>query len=538
MEAAKVNLPKGYEAPCKCSSCLNSFRSEQLGYYFKGYSTKFSDDEAKSIAAGHLKTINDDREYLRQHWTSLGESIVGRWKNKSAKQKATCLKRAEPKLYEKSWFTLRAHTGDVKFRNQSEASKYRTEFLLDYMNVDGLKRDYVKLLGLVQNRALSTPEQWAEYDNQRIYYPWHFGMVDIKFSALCMVMHGPEFGTLTKWEANAAHRGDLLGFPRAQLFLEAQATELGILRKVVEQLVEGLDLASAQDNPEPLPQLELKSLGRHDLWSTYTNQPFCSPPTFDSNSVLEKAQSRLGMSGDHLWLLQTDPDYLREAIRVVVNGLPSKHPKEHIFNVVALTVSRSIWHFWSWNLIVTACKNVQEMEKKYVGCIGPGESLPDDYEQTFKELQFVLNSRVDDHRDILAMSLTLRAKYHEDFKYNYVNQSTIVDISSKLKLAGILERDPVFYALHTLISPGTILMGFVEYTTLWSFLEETLATKQIHAKRLDEELYTNYADYAAAQELQFALQFHRPQPAKEIKELLLWTKEEAAKLGAWLFYLL
>lgn len=49
-------------------------------------------------------------------------------------------------------------------------------------------------------------------------------------------MQGSKYGQLKKWEKDAAHRFDIIGFPRAQLILEAQEKILKLLRNIVEQI--------------------------------------------------------------------------------------------------------------------------------------------------------------------------------------------------------------------------------------------------------------------------------------------------------------
>ena len=55
-------------------------------------------------------------------------------------------------------------------------------------------------------------------------------------------MYGPQYGQLSPWVADLAHRSDIIGFPRARLILEAQACLMQFLRRVVEQILQGINL--------------------------------------------------------------------------------------------------------------------------------------------------------------------------------------------------------------------------------------------------------------------------------------------------------
>jgi hypothetical protein len=55
-------------------------------------------------------------------------------------------------------------------------------------------------------------------------------------------MYGPRCGELVDWQADPAHRAAIPGFPRTRLVLEAQTYLLGILRKVVDEILGGVGL--------------------------------------------------------------------------------------------------------------------------------------------------------------------------------------------------------------------------------------------------------------------------------------------------------
>ncbi|TVY73172.1 hypothetical protein LSUE1_G005903 [Lachnellula suecica] len=466
----------------------------------------------------HLDNINNNVEYLREQ----------KWKNKNRKERTASLLLADPNLYKKQFFTVQEHTGKVLLPDESDAADFRTAFLLEYLNVAGLSRDPVKLLGLIQNRALFEPNRWAAYDNLKTEYPWYYRMVTIEFSSLGMVMSGPDYGSLVDWDSDAAHRGDILGYPRAKLLLEAQETLLAFLKKMVQQLVVGLKPSS---DLQPF-KLGYNIIGRTEEWSTFTNQPFSPPPVFDIDSMITKAEDRLSMNETHLWLLQTDPDYLRHAIKTIVHGLPEDHPQKKKNNIVSLQIPIAIWHYWYWKYIVQACKNVKTTQTEFGGHDDAGQLVPE-YEAVLRELELLLTLRVTEHREVITHTLIFRSTFHHYYNYDYGSgdEADGVDVSAAINYQGLTDTDPLFYALQTLTSPSTYQRGPTEIITRWSFLEDLLATNAKEASRLDEYLYNQYTDLAAVEELRFSVLFHQPRMPISDEKSNFYTPSQIQALG-------
>jgi hypothetical protein len=111
----------------------------------------------------------------------------------------------------------------------------------------------------------------------------------------------------------------MIGFPRARLIFEKQSRLLSFLAKTVQML-----FGDAVAN-EPSSSLKWKEMMRNGLrksgdtahWSNFTHQPFSAPPVFSVENLLSKTKARLEGTKDHLWLLQTEPEYLRRYIFVL-----------------------------------------------------------------------------------------------------------------------------------------------------------------------------------------------------------------------------
>ncbi|CAG8950578.1 hypothetical protein HYFRA_00002787 [Hymenoscyphus fraxineus] len=532
-EILQGGLPYTYLAPpCSCKICCNSFRDPAVQVPPSGasYSLELTDSQSKSIASKHLQNIKQDLTYLREQWSSNGKTIASRWKKKSRDKRVGYLTTADPNLFEKQWFAPMFTNKELGRPTQFDARKYRQIILLDYLTIDGLKSDPTRLLGLLQNRILHGPEEWAIHDNQKLNWGWKLGFLDIDASNLCMLMHGPRYGELVEWDARAAHAEEIIGFPRARMVLEAQEILLKFLRKVVEQLVEGIKPDSDQPSL-PLFRVELKRSGRIDLWSTYVNQPFSPPPFFDINDMMEKAIARKNMVGDHLWLIQTDPAYLRRVIQIAAEGYPEGHPTEEVHDFAVAEIYYNVWCYWSWATIVEACVNVRTMQLKFRDFIYPGRPLPPKYEQVLQELELLLDCQFRLRLEPLPMMLSWRPGFRKYFKFDHSHPDQVA-ITGLIDIPKVHSEDPLFFILHTLpIDPDAVAPENSDLATKWAFLEDHLAnTTQADSARLDEILYERYTDYAAIQELFANVHRHLPMPPLLV-ELDSFEPEKIQSLG-------
>ncbi|TVY16872.1 hypothetical protein LARI1_G006322 [Lachnellula arida] len=478
-----------------------------------------------------MKQITSDLAYLRHQWSSYGKTIMNRWKKKSRDKRAALLKEADPALFEKQWVAALFTSRQLQGTGQLDARKYRNAILLDYLNVDGLKSDPTRLIGLVHNRTRYGPEQWALHDNQKLEWSWNGGMLDIDASNLCMIMHGPRYGELVSWDMKSAHSSEIVGFPRAKLILDAQETLYSFLRKAMELLCEGMNQENAGETAPQPNQLEFKRSGRIDLWSTYINQPFSAPPAFNIEELHSKALARFQQVGDHLWLLQTDPAYLRQVIRVAAEGFLVGHPIDEVHKWAVRDIYTDIWSYWSWSWIVEAIENVRVMQTRFRDNIHPGQQLPPKYEQVLQELELLLESQLRNWARPLPELLAWRPGFKDYFKFDHSDPDQ-VSIEGIVDVPNLMRQDPLFYILHILPEDFECKKPpSYDMISRWAFLEDHLAsTTPKDAARLDAKLYDRYSDYAALHELYSLVHFHRPMP-KLLQGLESLSTEEISKLG-------
>jgi hypothetical protein len=126
-------------------------------------------------------------------------------------------------------------------------------------------------------------------------------------------MHGPRYGTLAKFDVNAAHSWQQAGFPRAIHTFIVQQKPADVLSIVVESLMVGAE-PSGNSRWTTMVSGGLQSAQEKALWSSYYNQEFAPPMEFNLDVVLEKARNHMNVLADEIELMQTDPEHMRQYV--------------------------------------------------------------------------------------------------------------------------------------------------------------------------------------------------------------------------------
>lgn len=64
-----------------------------------------------------------------------------------------------------------------------------------------------------------------------------------------------------------------------------------------------------------ITKLGFKETTKVDFASLFLNQPVSAPPIFDVDKYLSMARARMKEARDQLWLLQTEPSYMRYTMK-------------------------------------------------------------------------------------------------------------------------------------------------------------------------------------------------------------------------------
>lgn len=266
----------------------------------------------------------------------------------------------------------------------------RHHLLLHWFSLEVLKTNPAVLFALLHNRTAFAPQDWAAFDARQLNLPFLAGHFDVDFSDKCVVMYGLGYGDVVDWQAGPAHRADVLGFPKARLVLEAQAYLMSSLRKTVDAILQGIDTSAS---PAAEKWKSMVSLGfRHsnvvELWSPYTNQAFSSPPLFSINNLIAIAQIRLEATIDHLWLLQTEPAYMKRFIANICHGGVYESTKDLGAGwLVANGIIEAIQSCWRWDRIKNECEYVKRIHDRFRDNIAQGENLPTKYDKSLGALE-------------------------------------------------------------------------------------------------------------------------------------------------------
>jgi hypothetical protein len=185
---------------------------------------------------------------------------------------------------------------------------------LPYLDIETLSEDPTLLLSMLHHRSSNEPEEWLAFDNANVVLVEHFTIMSNTFNRNCVVMQGPDYGKLVPWNAEQAHRWEIVGFTKAHVLLTAQRTMLNLLSICVKGL-----LTEATVTPELGLNPKWNSMIASDFsrfktnfpWSTDFVKPFSAPRRFDAREISELITSRHRVVLDELELLQTDPQYVQ-----------------------------------------------------------------------------------------------------------------------------------------------------------------------------------------------------------------------------------
>ena len=499
--------------PCECPDCQNHFytREEQHVDRFC-YKAQISDAEAGKILETYLTNIRNDRKSLQMLCELHGDKIMNRWKKKSRDQRKAWLLQAEPDLYHHQWFLPRYTYTDPHWR---DARKHRKTFLLPYLNVEVLRTNPAVLFGLLWNRTHYSPEDWAPFDNKELTISWAAGFYDLEYCGSCVIMYGPRYGKLTPWEPKAAHRSDIVGFPRARLIIEAQACLLGFLRRVVDQILEGCPEAPTSSVKwVEMARMGFKKSGDVAFWSQYTYQPFSAPPVFDIDALLSQAKARIDATGDHMWLLQTDPSYLRYQVRLINEGQGIKgSERSKAYRMIVREICHDVMVHWFWQWVYDELENARTWCLRYKDHIHAGEALPREYDQALGALELLLVNAMHSRSKHLQAIIPQRPGFRHlwAFEYDDAKEQIRLERKSKTKVTELFYEDPLDWCLMQLQGEPDAQRRF-DHAMLFNFLDDYLSTCSARERaRLDTLLWEKLSDYAAIHEMLVTVRLHRPQ---------------------------
>ncbi|CAJ0543905.1 Ff.00g039850.m01.CDS01 [Fusarium sp. VM40] len=507
--------------PCECVDCQQSFYTvdKQRTPNFS-YRERISDEEAKEVITAALEDIDRQQSLLRNRIETFGDLLLSRWKKHSQTKRQGLLKEAVPYLESEKWLLPRFSYTHERVQAHARRPSRRKQLMLPWLNVHVLKSNPTVLFALLQHRAFNSPQNWATFDSRQLTFGWVAGQFHVDFSAKSVIMYGNRYGSLVDWEEKAAHRGDTMGFPRAQLVLEAQAHLLKVLCSITETILSGVDPAQppgAEKWRDLFRREAFHETSTIEFWSSYTNQAFFPPPEFDISYLLTLAKTRLDETGDNLWFLQTDTAYTRRYLKLFFATEYSKTASEDQRAVIVVKQIHGevLSHHW-WKWIEMECKHVKQEYNKFHDEIHPGTALPPSYDKALGALELLLFNQVVYRAQRLKKFVTFLPSFQKYWSFTPESKSLYATAVLKRKVPNntkeSLTEDPIDWCLMQLQLEPTD-QNLFDHAMLFTMLQDHLSSNPSEKKRLDETTYQALSDLSTCHEMLLAVRLHRPQNA-------------------------
>ncbi|KAF5648631.1 ycfA domain protein [Fusarium sp. NRRL 52700] len=524
--------------PCPCSDCQDGFYPESAQNSPEhSYHERLSDAEAKRRACSKVDDIQRYRSRLSEKIQVFGDILMSRWKNQSQAKRAALLKEAAPDLEKQQWLLPRCSYMRERYYILTRTPERRRQLLLPWLNAHLLKTNPAVLFALLHYRTAYPPQAWATFDSNQLKLGWAAGWFDVDFSAKCVMMQGDRYGSLVDWEAKAAHRADILGYPRAMLVLEAQAYLLEVLYNIVDKILERVpSQASRAEKWHDLVSHEaFRETGAIEFWSPYTNQAFSRPPTFNFDYLLALAKSRLNETGDHLWYMQCDSGYMRRYVKIwFATEVFKKASEQQKAMMLTQRIVLEIESHFYWRWIEIECNNVEAIRRQFGDSICPGMPLPPEYDKALGALELLLVNQVNYRAELLGKVLPhcpgLQKHWNIDSSYASSDRVGLLKRKEEPNTQKSLNDDPLDWCLVQLQGKPDTPLTF-DHAMLFAMLRDHLSSKPSEKKRLDEITYQILSDLSTCHEMLVAVRSHRPQTTLGTLDEVIATEHR----GFWKF---
>jgi hypothetical protein len=285
---------------------------------------------------------------------------------------------------------------------------------------------------------------------------------------------------------------------------------LSVLKKVVERLTEGLS-ESSPDNWTRIAKLGFKQDSACEFASSFVNQPFSPPPTFDIEKLLAIATTRRDVAGDHVELLQTDPSYLRHYVKLIAEYHICKiYGDVDHYEVTALEIVNDVHIFWGWQWILKELEIVKYNASQVE--MTRGQSLPSTLDGALSSLYAMLTYMIDRRSRHIQAVLPERPGFSSNWTSDRDSFPGRVKLERNdgLNMAQRFMKDPLDWYLSQLLGEPDGGVCY-EREMLFAFLDSYLAEAPREQKlRLDELLFNKYTDFASLHEMRLMIHLCRP----------------------------
>lgn len=499
-----------------CEQCAKHFRSslEQM-LPSRAYAGALDCETVSKLATTFTDSIFRDLEYLRQKISSYGNILISRWRKKSEAQRRAIILQAWPNLYVKK--APQVHLLYTRDRWAARL-KYRNAHLLPYLTVDNICADKSKFINLLHYRTCHGPQEWVMFDSEQVQDGYCQGLLQITYSSACVVMHGEGFGTLVQWDRKAAHAWGIVGWPRAQLILEAQARLMCFLRKTVDVILDDCQGATGSEKWHDAVTAGLSAQGGQEHFSALISQAFSAPPVFDVKELEQLARARAASGEDELWLLQTDPAYAELRITQLRNMKCTKaYGKADAVGWCAIAGQLTVHathraQMWRW--IHQELSYLCQLEDTNAEPLTAGGPVPREYAMVHGSLQTLVANAYLQFRDLLRSSFRYLPDFQHIFEYSAGAEPGLMNMSTRHQSDEMLESEPLLWAVIYLLDDDETAV-IKNKSFYFGFIEDSLAKAEAKSKtRIGQLLAEFLADLAATLTILSALESRRPVVSK------------------------
>jgi hypothetical protein len=538
--------------PCECIECSQQYRNGRAQlWHNNNYAGSPSDSDARDLLTTHVTHIRKDQEYLRDALFKHGNTIVSRWKKKSISKRADCLVKALPTLEARRWAILDYH---YQIPASKKMEDVRNAYLLPYLSLDDLKMDPMRLLSLLHYRAKYSLDEWMLFDMKQTKTGWERGRLSAMYSIRCVVMHGTRYGELVDWDEAPAHRWDIVGYPRAQIIIEAQHLLFKFLRDVVGDLLKDVHIESSSTKLVELSLAGFRRSQEDEMWSAFSNQAYSAPPTFNVDRLTDIARTRLADAQDRLWLLQTDPSYVQSAIAyhrtsLIGNVILREGSGKKLYSLITHCLTYSpAKRVHDWHHVVEECENLSKVQQRFRDNIHTGNALPRKYNEAVNCLELLLRNVLLMRIQELQVLLPQLRGFEQSFGRPHMDgtgQGLAIPIMNR-DTQESFATDPLLWCLWQMTMNDEYAHMMTDPALLFGFFEDLVANPAVHSvdiDRVEQRLLDELSEFGAVWELLAAVRYHRPVRRQIEKEEALslapprsfwrqWANEDRSGPGA------
>jgi len=312
------------------------------------------------------------------------------------------------------------------------------------------------------------------------------------------------------------------------------------LRKVVELLLDGL---TEEGSPSSLKWHQLlsagpKTAGESATWSSFVYCPFAAPPRVDPENLLAIVDARSNATGDHLWLLQTEPAYFKRYLRKLGQAQIVDHSNDKMAIVAFIDsqIQYDIKVHWFWNIARRHFQALKDIYQQYRDSISPGSPLPLEVDRALGAIDAMLVLMIFKGLQHLHIMISQRSGFRHMYSYGGINQTA----NDRTKWVVLSKLNPEFacrsgnlsvYRTERLWWILMCLLGSPDenerfrYAMLLDMLDDHLsASSSAERGRLDDVLYEIVSDFVTLIELLLTIRTHMPLYASRTAEDCVQTE--------------